>query len=263
MLAPERIDLVQGPGQAQAGVGSQARQRLLDINDLRAGYGGIKALRGVTLHVDEGEIVAVLGANGAGKSTLLKVISAMQKPDSGTISFLGRSCAVPAHELVARGIVHVPEGRQIFADLTVEQNLAVGAFLRKDKDGVRQDLDMVFDYFPILKERITQYGGLLSGGEQQMLAISRGLMARPKILMLDEPSLGLAPLIVNQIFQILTEINRHGTAILIVEQNAFKALSIANRGYLMTTGEIEREGTRDDLIKTETLYKIYLGEAQA
>jgi len=236
---------------------------MLEINDLHAGYGGIKALRGVSLHVDEGEIVAVLGANGAGKSTLLKVISAMQKPDSGTISFLGKSCAAPAHELVARGIVHVPEGRQIFADLTVEQNLAVGAFLRKDKDGVRQDLDMVFDYFPILKERVTQYGGLLSGGEQQMLAISRGLMARPRILMLDEPSLGLAPLIVNQIFQILTEINRHGTAILIVEQNAFKALSIANRGYLMTTGEIEREGTRDDLIKTETLYKIYLGEAQA
>jgi branched-chain amino acid transport system ATP-binding protein len=236
---------------------------MLEVSDLHASYGGIKALRGVSLKVDEGEIVAVLGANGAGKSTLLKVISAQHRPDSGTITFLGRPRPAQAHKVVAGGISHVPEGRQIYADLTVLQNLQIGAFLRKDKDGVKQDLDRVFGYFPILQERIGQYGGLLSGGEQQMLAISRGLMARPKILMLDEPSLGLAPLIVNQIFQILKEINRTGTAILIVEQNARKALSIARRAYLMTTGEIERSGASDELIEAESLYKIYLGKAEA
>jgi branched-chain amino acid transport system ATP-binding protein len=212
--------------------------------------------------VDEGEIVAVLGSNGAGKSTLLKVISAMHRADSGTITFMGKPRSTAAHQVVASGIAHVPEGRQIFSDLTVHQNLMVGAFLRKDKEGVKRDLDMVFDYFPRLRERIHQYGGLLSGGEQQMLAISRGLMARPRILMLDEPSLGLAPIIVNQIFEILTEINRHDMALLIVEQNAFKALSIANRGYLMTTGEIGGAGTREELIQEDSLLKVYLGEAK-
>jgi branched-chain amino acid transport system ATP-binding protein len=236
---------------------------MLEILDLHASYGGIKALRGVSLKVDDGEIVAVLGANGAGKSTLLKAISAQHRPDSGTITFLGRPRPAQAHKVVESGISHVPEGRQIYTDLTVFQNLQIGAFLRKDKDGVKQDLDRVFGYFPILEERVGQYGGLLSGGEQQMLAISRGLMARPKLLMLDEPSLGLAPLIVNQIFQILKEINRTGTAILIVEQNARKALSIAQRAYLMTTGEIERSGASDALIEAESLYKIYLGKAEA
>ena len=236
---------------------------MLSIRDLHASYGGIKALRGVSLEVGEGETVAVLGANGAGKSTLLKVISAMHRPDSGSITFLGRPRSAAAHQVVASGIAHVPEGRQIFADLTVHQNLMVGAFLRKDKDGVKRDLDMVFDYFPRLRERIGQYGGLLSGGEQQMLAISRGLMARPRILMLDEPSLGLAPLIVNQIFEILRSINQLGTALLVVEQNAFKALSIADRGYLMSTGEIEGSGTREELMRAGNLQKVYLGQAKA
>jgi len=233
------------------------------VADLHASYGGIKALRGVSLKVEEGEIVAVLGANGAGKSTLLKVLSAQHRPDSGAVTFLGRPRPAAAHKVVEAGMVQVPEGRQIFSDLTVHQNLMAGAFLRKDKDGVKRDLDVVFDYFPRLRERIGQYGGLLSGGEQQMLAISRGLMARPRILMLDEPSLGLGPIIVNQIFRILAEINRHGTAILLVEQNAYKALAIANRGYLMTTGEIEREGTREELGRAENLYRIYLGKASA
>jgi branched-chain amino acid transport system ATP-binding protein len=234
---------------------------MLTIKDLHASYGGIKALRGVSLNVDDGEIVAVLGANGAGKSTLLKVISAMHRPDSGTIDFLGRPRPNQVYQVVESGISHVPEGRQIYTNLTVSQNLEIGAFLRKDKDGVKQDLDRVFDYFPILKERIGQYGGLLSGGEQQMLAISRGLMARPRILMLDEPSLGLAPIIVNQIFRILAEINRNGTTILIVEQNAYKALSIAHRGYLMTTGTIERSGSREELMQAEGLAQVYLGKA--
>jgi branched-chain amino acid transport system ATP-binding protein len=236
---------------------------MLVVADLHASYGGIKALRGVSLKVEEGEIVAVLGANGAGKSTLLKVLSAQHRPDSGAVTFLGRPRPAAAHKVVEAGMVQVPEGRQIFSDLTVHQNLMAGAFLRKDKDGVKRDLDVVFDYFPRLRERIGQYGGLLSGGEQQMLAISRGLMARPRILMLDEPSLGLGPIIVNQIFRILAEINRHGTAILLVEQNAYKALAIANRGYLMTTGEIEREGTREELGRAENLYRIYLGKASA
>jgi branched-chain amino acid transport system ATP-binding protein len=234
---------------------------MLEIKDLQASYGGIKALRGITLHVEPHEIVAVLGANGAGKSTLLKTISSVHKIDSGSITFNGEALPSQPFKVVQRGLSHVPEGRQIFPDLTVEQNLMVGAFLRTDTDGIQKDIQTIFEYFPRLKERINQYGGLLSGGEQQMLAISRGLMARPSLLMLDEPSLGLAPIIVNQIFEILAEINRKGTAILIVEQNAYKALSIAHRGYMITTGSIERSGTAKELLEGGNLSEVYLGKA--
>ncbi len=236
---------------------------MLEVSDLHASYGADQGPAGREPEGGRGR-----DRRRAGRQRRREVHPAegdlrQHPPDSGTITFLGRPRPAQAHKVVAGGISHVPEGRQIYADLTVFQNLQIGAFLRKDKDGVKQDLDRVFGYFPILQDRIGQYGGLLSGGEQQMLAISRGLMARPKILMLDEPSLGLAPLIVNQIFQILKEINRTGTAILIVEQNARKALAIAHRAYLMTTGEIERSGASDELMEAESLYKIYLGKAEA
>jgi branched-chain amino acid transport system ATP-binding protein len=237
---------------------------MLNIKDLHASYGGIKALRGVSLHVDAGEIVAVLGSNGAGKSTLLKTISAIVKPDSGEITLEGEKTPTVPYRVVETGIVHVPEGRRIIPNLTVYDNLQIGCFLRKDRDQIKKDLELVYAYFPILKERKDQYGGLLSGGEQQMLALGRGLMARPKIMMLDEPSLGLAPIIVNQIFEILTTINKdQNTTILIVEQNAYKALSIADRGYMMTTGEITSEGPAKALLKAENLEEIYLGQTAA
>jgi branched-chain amino acid transport system ATP-binding protein len=232
---------------------------MLHIENLYASYGGIKALQGVSIDVEAKEIVSVLGSNGAGKSTLLKTISSAVRKVSGSITFEGKPLPNEPHHVVGRGIVHVPEGRQIFADLTVYQNLMIGAFLRKDPKGVQSDLEHVYTLFPRLKEREKQYGGLLSGGEQQMLAISRGLMARPKLMMLDEPSLGLAPIIVNQIFDILREINREGTAILIVEQNAYKALALSDRAYLMTTGMIQKSGNSKDLLAQENISQLYLG----
>ncbi|MCE1252990.1 MAG: ABC transporter ATP-binding protein [Anaerolineae bacterium] len=232
---------------------------MLHIENLYASYGGIKALQGVSIDVEAHEIVAVLGSNGAGKSTLLKTISSMVRKNSGSITFEGKALPAEPFHVVERGVVHVPEGRQIFADLTVYQNLMIGAFLRKDHKGIQEDLEKVYTLFPRLKEREKQYGGLLSGGEQQMLAISRGLMARPKLMMLDEPSLGLAPIIVNQIFDILREINQSGTAILIVEQNAYKALAISHRAYLMTTGRIQKSGSSKDLLAGENIEKLYLG----
>jgi branched-chain amino acid transport system ATP-binding protein len=234
---------------------------MLEINNLQAGYGGIKALRGVSLRVDEGEIVAVLGSNGAGKSTLLKAISALVKPDSGEILLEGQPTPTIPYKVVEQGIAHVPEGRRIISNLTVYENLMIGCFLRKDRAQIQEDLEMVYRYFPRLEERKKQYGGLLSGGEQQMLALGRGLMARPKVMMLDEPSLGLAPIIVTQIFEILTTINKElNTTILVVEQNAYKALSIADRGYMMTTGAIEMEGTSKELLEHENLEEMYLGQ---
>jgi branched-chain amino acid transport system ATP-binding protein len=232
---------------------------MLKVEELYASYGGIKALRGVSLQVNEGEIVAVLGPNGAGKSTLLKVISAMHKPSSGSVSFFDKKIPPLPYEVVALGIVHVPEGRQIFPNLTVLENLNVGAFLRNDKKAIGDDLEYIYSLFPRLKERQTQYGGLLSGGEQQMLAISRGLMARPKLLMLDEPSLGLAPIIVNEIFETLKKIHKDGTSILIIEQNAMKALAIADRGYVMSTGTILKTGSGSELLSDEKLSQAYLG----
>jgi branched-chain amino acid transport system ATP-binding protein len=234
---------------------------MLTIKNLEASYGGIRALRGVSLHVEQGEIVAVLGSNGAGKSTLLKAISAIVKPTAGEICLEGKATPSIPYRVVEAGIVHVPEGRQIIPNLTVYDNLMIGCFLRSDKAQIQQDLEMIYHYFPRLEERKKQYGGLLSGGEQQMLALGRGLMAKPKIIMLDEPSLGLAPIVVNQIFEILTTINREQNAtILIVEQNAYKALSIAHRGYMMTTGVIEAEGNAKELLQSENLEEIYLGQ---
>lgn len=232
---------------------------MLKIDNLHAAYGGIKALRGVSLEVNEGEIVAVLGANGAGKSTLLKTISGVMKQTEGTIEFDGEKVPRVPYQVVGKGIVHVPEGRQIFPNLTVYDNLMIGCFLRNDKDQIEKDLHQVYELFPRLLERKDQYGGHLSGGEQQMLAVARGLMANPKLMILDEPSLGLAPLIVNQIFEIVKEINRRGTAILIVEQNAMKALKICDRAYLMATGVIEKSGKPDELRNDPELMKAYLG----
>ena len=234
---------------------------LLHIENLFASYGGIKALQGVSLDVNEGEIVAVLGPNGAGKSTLLKTISNVVRKVSGTITFEGQTLPNEPYLVAGRGIIHVPEGRQIFANLTVYENLMIGAFINKDKKANDEDLERVYTLFPRLKEREKQFGGLLSGGEQQMLAISRGLMARPKLMMLDEPSLGLAPIIVNQIFDILKEINRSGTAILIVEQNAVKALKISQRAYLMITGRIQKSGTSNDLLEHENITDLYMSGA--
>jgi len=233
---------------------------MLTITDLHAAYGGIKALKGVTITVNEGEIVAVLGSNGAGKSTLLKCISGVEKPTEGTITFYGKATPRQPYNVLAFGIAHVPEGRQIFTHLTVLDNLMVGAYCRKDAGGIKEDLEKVFRLFPRMKERLTQYGGTLSGGEQQMLAISRGIMARPKLMILDEPSLGLAPIIVDQIFEILAEINREGTSLLLVEQNAVKALSICHRAYILSVGEVERQGTKDEILASEDLSKAYLGD---
>ena len=232
---------------------------MLKITDLTAGYGGIKALKGISMEVNEGEIVAVLVANGAGKSTLLKCISSVMKPTGGTIEFLGNPIPKRPYDVVESGLVHVPEGRQIFSKLTVMENLKVGCGLRKDTKGIQEDFDRVFELFPRLKEREKQYGGLLSGGEQQMLAVGRGIMARPKLMMLDEPSLGLAPIIVNQIFEIIKEINEQGTSIMLVEQNAKKALKICDRAYVLNVGNVMKTGTRDELLADETLTSAYLG----
>ena len=232
---------------------------MLNIKGLKASYGGIKAIKGIDIQINEGEIVAVLGANGAGKSTLLKCISSVVKPTSGTIEFLGKPVPSKPFNVVGTGLVHVPEGRQIFPDLTVHENLLVGSYLRHDKDGIKNDLEKCFELFPRLKERESQYGGTLSGGEQQMLAIARGIMAKPKLMMLDEPSLGLAPIIVTQIFEIIKEINRQGTAIMLVEQNANKALAICDRAYILSVGKVEKTGNRDEILSDDTLSKAYLG----
>ena len=232
---------------------------LLEVKDLTAAYGGIQALRGVSLTVEEGQIVAVLGANGAGKSTLLKCISSVMKPTGGTIEFLGKPVSQKPYEVVEAGLVQVPEARQIFAKLTVAENLRVGSGLRKDADGIRRDMERVYTMFPRLKEREKQYGGLLSGGEQQMLAIGRGIMAKPKLMMLDEPSLGLAPIIVEGIFDLILQIRDMGKTILLIEQNASMALSIADRGYVLETGKIIMEGKGKDLLTDPRVKAAYLG----
>ena len=233
---------------------------LLKIENLKAAYGGIHALRGVSLEVEEGEIVSVLGANGAGKSTLLKCISAVMKRTEGTIECDGKPISNKPYEIVEAGLVQVPEARQIFAKLTVEENLRVGAGNRKDMDGVKKDFERVYEMFPRLKERERQYGGLLSGGEQQMLAIARGIMARPKLMMFDEPSLGLAPVIVSQMFEVIKELNQEGISILLIEQNANKALQISDHAYILQTGLVVRYGTGKELLEDDTLSAAYLGE---
>ncbi len=232
---------------------------ILKVDHLSAAYGGIRAIDDISFFVNRGEIVAMLGANGAGKSTLLKCLSGEHKRSAGEISFDGQPLPGHCHQIVERGISIVPEGRQIFYKLTVLENLMVGCCQRNDKDGIQEDLGKVYKLFPRLEERKSQFGGLLSGGEQQMLAIARGLMARPKMLMLDEPSLGLAPIIVKQIMETLGEIARSGTTILLVEQNAKKALELCDRAYVMNVGHIVMEGTGSELLADEQLMKAYLG----
>lgn len=233
---------------------------MLKIDDINVYYGAIHALKGISLEVDEGEIVTLIGANGAGKSTTLRTISGLLKPKTGVIDFQGQDIAgVPAHEIVKRGISQVPEGRRIFAEMTVMENLDLGAFTRKDKDGIAADLRHVFELFPRLEERRDQVAGTLSGGEQQMLAMGRALMSRPKLLLLDEPSMGLAPLLIREIFNIIVDINKSGTTVLLVEQNANMALSIASRAYVLETGRITLSGPAAELAASEEVKKAYLG----
>lgn len=232
---------------------------LLELNGVEANYGGIQALKGIQLHVDQGEIVTLIGSNGAGKSTTLKSISGQIKIKSGSILYEGKNITnVPAHQTSLMGIAQVPEGRCIFPKLSVKENLLMGAFAFKDKKLIEKRMKRVFGYFPILKERLNQNGGTMSGGEQQMLAIGRALMMNPKILMLDEPSMGLAPIIVEQIFEIIKELNQEGMTILLVEQNAFQALQIAHRGYVIQTGEIVLKGYGNDLMTNEQVQDAYL-----
>ena len=233
---------------------------MLKIDNIDVYYGAIHALKGISLEVNEGEIVTLIGANGAGKSTTLRTISGLLKPKTGSITFLGQSIAgVRAHEIVKKGISQVPEGRRVFAEMTVMENLDLGAFVRKDKSGIQQDLKHVFELFPRLEERKNQSAGTLSGGEQQMLAMGRALMSRPKLLLLDEPSMGLAPLLIKEIFNIIVDINKSGTTVLLVEQNANMALSIANRAYVLETGRITLSGKAQDLAASEDVRKAYLG----
>lgn len=233
---------------------------MLKIEDINVFYGAIHAIKGVSLEVNQGEIVTLIGANGAGKSTILRTVSGLLKPKEGTISFEDSVISgMPAHEIVAKGISQVPEGRRIFAEMTVMENLELGAFTRKDKAGIKEDLEMVFTRFPRLKERMTQDAGTLSGGEQQMLAMGRALMSRPRLLLLDEPSMGLAPLLIKEIFNIIVDINKAGTTVLLVEQNANMALSIAHRAYVLETGRITLSGDAKELAASEDVRKAYLG----
>ena len=233
---------------------------LLEVSDLNVFYGAIHALQGISFHVDKGEIVTLIGANGAGKSTTLNTISGLVRPRGGSIKFEGREITTtPAYDIVSMGVVQVPEGRQIFAPLTTQENLEMGAYTRKDPAGIEQSLDRVFKSFPRLKERLDQYGGTLSGGEQQMLAMGRGLMANPELLLLDEPSMGLAPLLVEEIFAIIQEINSQGVSILLVEQNAQMALSIASRAYVLETGRIVLEGPAHEVAENPDVKIAYLG----
>ncbi|WP_026329335.1 ABC transporter ATP-binding protein [Propionispira raffinosivorans] len=233
---------------------------MLKVEDINVYYGAIHAIKGISLEVNEGEIVTLIGANGAGKSTILRTISGLLKPKTGKIEFEGQNIAgIAAQRIVKSGISQVPEGRRIFANMTVMENLDLGAYVRSDKAVIQEDLKMVFARFPRLEERKTQEAGTLSGGEQQMLAMGRALMSRPRLLLLDEPSMGLAPLLIKEIFSIIQDINKTGTTILLVEQNANMALSIANRAYVLETGRITLAGAAKDLAASEAVRKAYLG----
>ncbi|MCP4818581.1 MAG: ABC transporter ATP-binding protein, partial [Shimia sp.] len=239
-------------------------ETLLDIKNIESFYGPIMAIRGVSLKVEKGQVVTVLGANGAGKSTLLKTISGIMDPEKGQVVFEGREIqGMEPHKVVGQGIVHVPEGREVFPLLTVDENLSLGAYTRSDKSEIEKDRQMVFDYFPILAERRNQEAGTLSGGQQQMLAIGRGLMLRPKIMLLDEPSLGLSPLLVQEIFAILKRLNKdEGVTMMLVEQNAKVALELADVGYVMEVGRIVMDDTADRLMESEDIKSFYLGHQE-
>jgi branched-chain amino acid transport system ATP-binding protein len=233
---------------------------VLTLDDLKVSYGAIAALRGVSLGVETGELVALIGSNGAGKTTTLRTISGLLRPEAGHVRFQGEDLSSqPPHRIVGMGISHVPEGRQIFGTLSVRQNLQLGAVARQDRSGSDDDLGRVFDLFPVLKERLRQSGGTLSGGEQQMLAIGRALMARPRLLLLDEPSLGLAPLLVERIFEAISQLKAEGTTILLVEQNARQALRIADRAYVLETGLVAMSGTAAELAANPDVERAYLG----
>jgi branched-chain amino acid transport system ATP-binding protein len=233
---------------------------MLSVNNLNVYYGGIHALKGVSLKVEQGQIVSIIGSNGAGKSTLINSISGIVKYKDGEILYKSEKLPKHAHKIVKAGVCQVPEGRIIFANLTVMENLRMGSFLRKDKDNISRDLNRIFELFPILKAREKQLAGTLSGGEQQMLAMGRGLMSNPDLILLDEPSLGLAPLLINTIFDIIIEIKNMGKTILLVEQNAFKALSVADYSYVLEQGVVTIEGNSSDLIKNEKIQEAYLGK---
>ncbi len=234
---------------------------MLEIKDLHVSYGGIHALRGISLNVPDGKIVTLIGANGAGKSTLMRTISGLVKADSGSIVWNGQNITNnPIHQIVSSGIAMSPEGRRVFADLTVLENLKIGAYLRKDKAEIEKDLAWVYDLFPRLKERSWQSAGTLSGGEQQMLAVGRALMSRPKLLMLDEPSLGLAPLVVKEIFEIIRTVNKNGITVLLNEQNANMALKVADYAYVLETGNLTLSGTGAELLTNDAVKAAYLGK---
>ena len=233
---------------------------LLELKNIVAGYGNIKALKGISLSVEEGKIVTLIGANGAGKSTTMKTVMGIMKPTEGDIFFQGKSIkGKSSYQNVRDGLVLVPEGRQILQTMSVKENLEMGAYQRNDKAGIAEDMERVFERFPRLKERMSQYGGTLSGGEQQMLAIGRAMMARPKVMLLDEPSMGLAPLVVSQIFEVIRKINSIGTTVLLVEQNARKALQIADYAYVMETGKIFLEGPAKEVAENPSVMAAYLG----
>lgn len=242
------------------GMAASNALRMLEVEELNVYYGAIHALKGIDFHLNRGEIVALIGANGAGKSTTLNTISGLLRPRKGRIIFENEDITqTSADQIVQKGIVQVPEGRKIFATLTVEENLEMGAFTRKDKAEIKRSMENVFQRFPRLAERRSQLGGTLSGGEQQMLAIARGLMSRPRLMLLDEPSMGLAPLLVEQIFSIIQDINSQGTSICLVEQNAQMALSIADRAYVLETGRVVLEGPGQELLHNEMVVEAYLG----
>lgn len=234
---------------------------MLKIEDLYVSYGMINAIKGVSFEVNEGEVVSLIGANGAGKTTILHTITGLLKPKSGSVMFEGKELTTtPAHEIVKLGMAHVPEGRRVFADLSVYDNLMLGAYTRKDKNEIAKTLEMVYERFPRLEERKKQTAGTLSGGEQQMLAMGRALMSKPRIIFMDEPSMGLSPLFVNEVFDIIKKISASGTTVLLVEQNAKKALSISDRAYVLETGKIALTGKASDLINDDKIKKAYLGE---
>ena len=234
---------------------------MLEVKDLQVYYGVIQALKGISFHVNQGEVIALIGANGAGKTTTLQTLTGILSPKSGSIVFEGKDLTrTPAHKIVEMGMAHVPEGRRVFADMSVYENLLLGAYTRKDKAEIAESLASVYKRFPRLEERKGQRAGTLSGGEQQMLAMGRALMSRPRIILMDEPSMGLSPIFVNEIFDIIREVSESGTTVLLVEQKAKKALSIADRAYVLETGSITMDGKAEDLLNDEAVQKAYLGE---